>query len=362
LIQLIKPYISFDEVSAELKEILDSGILTKGYYSKRLPELAKTYTGAKYAFLTTSATTALTMCLKLLGVGQGDEVVVSDFSFPATVNVVEDLGATPVFADVSLDTFNMTPETLEARVSDKTKVVIFVDAAGNPSGLLQIKAICEKHGITLIEDAACAIGSSIGGTMVGTIADLTCFSLHPRKLLTGGEGGIITTNSDRWADELRLKLAHGADDALNFVTYGYNYRMPEISCLLACKQFEKLDEIIAERQSQMTEYTQLLEPLGFSAQSVDDDVDHNIQSVVFRVPESIRRSELSTYLKQRDIESTLGTYCLSACEYYATKYQDIQPVAFELQETTICLPCYAGAPISEVCSAIGDYIALQQML
>lgn len=356
MIRLIKPYISFDEISAEIKEIVDSGILTKGHYSKRLPELARAYTGAKHAFLTTSATTALTMCLKLLEVGEGDEVVVSDFSFPATVNVVEDLGATPVFADVSLDTFNMTTEALESRLNERTKAVIFVDAAGNPSGLLRIKDICVKHGITLIEDAACAIGSSVGTSRVGNIADLTCFSLHPRKLLTGGEGGIITTNADHWADVLRLKLAHGADETMNFVTYGYNYRMPELSCLLACRQFEKLDEIKAERQSQLTEYQRLLGPLGFMPQVIEQGVDYNVQSVVFRVPQSVDRAELSEYLKQRGIESTLGTYCLSACEYYANKYHDIQPVAFSLQKSTICLPCYSDVPVGEICSAIRDYV------
>ncbi|MDR2672015.1 MAG: DegT/DnrJ/EryC1/StrS family aminotransferase [Coriobacteriales bacterium] len=354
MIRLIRPYISFTEVATELEEILDSGILTKGPYSKQLPALAQAYTGASHAFLTTSATTALTMCLKHLEVGPGDEVVLSDFSFPATANVVEDLGAVPVFADVSPDTFNMTAEALESRISSKTKAVIFVDAAGNPSGLERIKAVCNERSIALVEDAACALGSSVGKRKVGTIADFTCFSLHPRKLLTGGEGGIIATNNDDAAKELRLKLSHGADETMDFVTFGYNYRMPEISCLLACKQFEKLDTIIAERQTQMAEYTRLLEPLGFKAQLVEPGHVHNVQSVVFKVPKGVSRPILSAQLKQHSIETTLGTYCLSACSYYREKYNDVQPVAYALQETTICLPCYSGVPVAEICDAIAN--------
>lgn len=158
--------------------------------------------------MTTSATNGLGLALRVLGVGVSDEVIVSDFSFPATANVVEDLGAIPVFADVSLDTFNMSPSFLESRISAQTKAVIFVDALGNPSGIHQVKEVCRDHKLPLVEDAACAIGSAELGARCGNIADLTCFSFHPRKLLTTGEGGAITCNSDRYAADLAVKLNH----------------------------------------------------------------------------------------------------------------------------------------------------------
>lgn len=356
MIKLMKPYISFDEVSAELKEIFDSGIFTKGKYSKLLPQRAAAYTGAKYAFLTTSATTALTMALKLVDVGPGDEVVVSDFSFPASVNVIEDLGATPVFADVSLETYNMTPDELRSKITERTKAVIFVDALGNPSFLDDIVKICHDKGVVLIEDAACAMGSKIGGVACGNVADITCFSMHPRKLLTCGEGGIITTNDDTYAQILQYKLNHGADANGAFVSFGYNYRMPEIASLMGCSQMEKIDSIVTERREQALRYAALLTPLGFKPQSAAANAYHNMQSIVFLVPSEIDRDDLCEYLASREIETTIGTYCLSECAYYKNKYNCVQPNASFLQHNTITLPCYAGVPIEEVCSAIAGYI------
>lgn len=357
MIKLIKPYISFDDISTELQEIFDSGILTKGKYSKLFPEKMKEYTGARYAFNATSATTALTMALKVLGIGPGDEVVVSDFSFPASVNVIEDVGAKPVFADVSLETYNMTEEALLSRITDKTKAVIFVDALGNPSGLDSVSALCRDRGITLIEDAACAIGSSVDDVKVGAIADITCFSLHPRKLLTCGEGGVITTNNDDFAEILSYKLNHGADASGDFISYGYNYRLPEIPALMGCSQIDKIDDIVKERRMQAAEYTKRLEPLGFRAQKAAPNAYHNMQSIVFTVPREVGRDDLVNYLAKRDIESTIGTYCLSECTYYKEKYCDVQQNASFLQHNTITLPCYHGVPISEVCQAVSDYMA-----
>jgi dTDP-4-amino-4,6-dideoxygalactose transaminase len=356
MIRLIKPYIGFDDLAEELQSIFAAGIFTKGDYSKQFPQMIADYTGAKHAFLTTSATTALTMSLRLLDVGPGDEVAVSDFSFPASVNVIEDLGATPVFVDVSLDTYNMIPEQLEQKLSTRTKAVIFVDALGNPSGLDRIAALCKAHNVPLIEDAACAIGSRVNDVACGALADLTCFSFHPRKLLCCGEGGAITTNSDRYAEVLVNKLNHGADESGQFVTFGYNYRMPELSCLLGCKQMERLDEVIAERRTQTEQYRKQLQPHGFIPQAASDNAFHNMQSIVFRVPNGCDRNALISYLRDKDIETTLGTYCLSACAYYREKYDSVQPNAFYLQENTITLPSYPGLPVDTVGDAVTSFV------
>lgn len=357
MIKLIKPYISFDDVSAELEAVFDSGILTKGPYSKLFPEKVKAYTGARHAFNATSATTALTVALKVLEVGPGDEVVVSDFSFPASVNVIEDVGAKPVFADVSLETYNMTPDELKSKLTEKTKAVIFVDALGNPSGLDEIAEVCRERGVVLIEDAACAIGSAVDGKKVGSIADITCFSLHPRKLLTCGEGGVITTDDDGYAEVLAYKLNHGADASGDFISYGYNYRLPEIPALMGCSQIDRIDDIVKERRAQASAYAARLEPLGFAAQKAAENAYHNMQSVVFTVPEGVDRDDVSRFLTSRDVENTIGTYCLSECTYYKTKYHDVQPNASYLQHHTITLPCYSGVPIDEVCDVVADYMA-----
>jgi dTDP-4-amino-4,6-dideoxygalactose transaminase len=357
-VRLMKPYIAFDEIEQDFRDVFESGIFTRGKYVEHFRNEIAAYTGAKHAFLTTSATTALWTCLKLLNVVPGDEVVVSDFSFPASANVVEDLGARPVFADVDLSTFNMLPEELEKKISSRTKAVIFVDALGNPTGLTEIKDICSKRGIPLIEDAACAIGSSEHGRRCGSIADLTCFSFHPRKLISTGEGGAITTNREDWAKWLEVKLAHGASGmkgmALDFVDYGYNFRLSELQAVMGLRQLEKLDRIIDERNAVRDAYIEALAPVGFHIQTLGSEVRHNVQSLVFRVPEHFDRDNLIRHLREKNIESTIGTYALSATTYYLERYGDVQPNSNALYGTTITLPCYAAVNVALVAEALHE--------
>jgi perosamine synthetase len=358
VIKLIKPYISFEEVEAEFRAVFDSGWFTKGPNVDRLKQALAEYTGAKYAHLATSATTALAASLKLLDIKPGDEVIVSDFSFPATANVVEDLYAIPVFADVDPDTFNMRPEELERRIGKRTKAAIFVDALGNPSGLHAIKEICSAKGIPLVEDAACGLGSSERGVKCGNISDLTCYSFHPRKLLSTGEGGAIMTSRDDWNELLKVKLEHGskfADGKFDFVDYGYNYRLPELQAIMGVVQLRKLDAIVASRDRLRREFARRLEPAGFKAQSVAADVVYNVQSLVFVVPEGLSRDGLIKRLKEEGIETTIGTYCLSGCTYFKNRYHDVQPVAERLQGSTITFPCHDGVDPEQVCSAALEY-------
>lgn len=355
MIKLIKPYISFSEVEAEFKDIFESGWFTKGKFVDQFREDLKAYTGAKYAFLATSATTALTICLKVLDIKEGDEVIVSDFSFPATANVVEDVGAKTVFADVDLKTFNMLPEDLERKITKNTKAVIFVDALGNPSGIHAIKAVCEKHKIPLIEDAACAIGSSENGVRCGNIADLTCFSFHPRKLLTTGEGGAITTSNDKYATLLDVKLNHGSvmkDGKFDFIDVGFNYRLPELQAVMGIKQLKKLDAIVTERNQVRDAFQDKLKAIGFEMQATTKNVVYNVQSLVFVVPKNVDRDALVNKLKAEGVETTLGTYSLSACTYYRNKYNDVQKNGEHLQVNTITLPCYEGVDVDYICKAI----------
>lgn len=352
MIRLIRPYISFDEVEADLRTMFDSGIFTRGTNVEAFRAEVSDYIGAPYAFLATSATTALWLCLKRLGIGPGDEVVVSDFSFPATANVVEDLGATPIFADVSAQTYNMTPEALEQALTDRTKAVIVVDAFGNPTGLHRIQEICRAHNLPLIEDAACAIGSSEFGRRCGAIADLTCFSFHPRKLLTTGEGGAITTTHPEWVEWFDRKLSHGAQGmqghGLDFVDYGYNFRLSEPQAIMGRAQLRKLDAIVAERNAIRDAYVECLSPAGFIPQLIGDDVVFNVQSLVFTVPEGVDRDALIAKMRASGVETTIGTYCLSGTTYYRDRYNTVRPVSVKLQETTLTLPCYEGVDVDFV--------------
>ena len=359
MIKLIKPYIDFDDVKDEFQEIFESGWFTKGKYVEKFVKEIIDYTGAKNAFLTTSATTALTMALKIINIKAGDEVIVSDFSFPATSNVVEDLGAIPIFAEVSLDTFNMLPSDLENKINSKTKAVIFVDALGNPKGIHEIKRICIEKKIPLIEDGACALGSSEYGEKCGNIADITCFSFHPRKLLCTGEGGAITTNCDEYAEKLTVKLNHGAtvhDGKFDFVDIGYNYRLPELQSVMGIKQLAKLDTVIISRNKIRNEYNEGLEGLGFSAQDISGDVLHNVQSIVFKVPAGVERNELIDFLKMEGVETTIGTYALSSTTLNRVTYNKINPNSSFLEQQTITFPCYAGVDVNYIVEKIKDYM------
>lgn len=359
-VRLMRPYLTFEEVEADFRDVFRSGIFTRGPHVEAFRKELAAFTGARHVHMATSATTALWVCLKLLDIGPGDEVVVSDFSFPATANVVEDLGATPVFADVSLETYNVLPETLERLISPRTKAVIFVDALGNPSGLHAISDLCRSKGIPLIEDAACAIGSSENGRRCGSIADLTCLSFHPRKLINTGEGGAITTDNDEWSHWLDVKLAHGASGAkgvgLDFSDYGYNFRLPELQAIMGRKQLFQLDAVIDLRNAQRDAYRAAIEPLGFIAQGVNQTVRYNVQSMVFAVPEGCKRDVLIAALKERGIESTLGTYALSATTYYARRYGVNNSNARWLEANTITLPCFAGLGPDIVCDAIHEIL------
>ncbi|MBL6736819.1 MAG: DegT/DnrJ/EryC1/StrS family aminotransferase [Burkholderiales bacterium] len=355
-IHLIKPYVSFDEVEPDFREIFQSGMFTRGKHVEEFRQELSSYSGSKHAFLTTSATTALWVCMKLLDIKAGDEVIVSDFSWPATANVVEDLGARPVFADVSLDTFNMLPEDLENKITGLTKAVIFVDALGNPAGLTKIKEICQRHNLPLVEDAACAIGSSEFGRRCGSIADLTCFSFHPRKLINTGEGGAVLTDRDDWAEWLEVKLGAGASGmkglTVDFIDFGYNFRLPEMAALMGRKQLAKLDSIVDERNEIRALYLTELEPRGYKVQISGQDVRHNIQSLVFRVPSGLDRDMMIRELKAVGIESTIGTYALGSTTYYQKKYSQGPPNSESLFQTTLTLPCYRGVDVKRVVDAM----------
>ena len=359
-VRLMKPYITFDEVEADFRSVFDSGMFTRGEHVEAFRRELAAFTGAKHVHMATSATTALWVCLKMLQIGPGDEVVVSDFSFPATANVVEDLGATPIFADVSRETYNMLPEALEALLSPRTKAVIFVDALGNPSGLHAIAELCRCRGIPLIEDAACAFGSAEFGKRCGSVADLTCLSFHPRKLISTGEGGAITTDNDEWAKWLDVKLAHGASGmkgpGLDFVDYGYNFRLPELQAVMGRKQLAKIDDIVNERNQIRDEYILNLEPIGFKAQNINSGVRYNVQSLVFEVPSDCGRNDLISRLKTLGIEATIGTYSLSSTTYYEKKYGAHNKNSRELEENTITLPCYKDVAVTFVCNAIRGFI------
>lgn len=360
-IPLIKPSIYNHDLLLRIGEILQSGILTKGPYVKEFAAQLALRVNALSCHTTTSATTALYSALVGIGIKPGDEVIVSDFSYPATANVVVHSGAIPVFADVSIETFNASAASIESVITPRTKAVIFVDAFGNPSGLPEVLDICRKYSIPLIEDAACALGSSISNYPCGSIADITCFSFHPRKVLTtGGEGGAICTNNPDFQSRLDVLLNHGGvlDPTLAEITFiepGFNFRMTEIQAAIGLYALQDIDATIDVRNRILETYKQLLPQDIFVPQLIHSEVAYNAQSIVFRMPSKDLRDRLITHLRQHSIESTIGTYSLSSQPYYAVNHPSMCPSSCHLYHSTITLPCYDGLCIGRVIDTISSW-------
>lgn len=358
-IKLIEPHIGFEEVSSEIKNIFSSGRFTQGENVEKFTRNLVSYLGCDYAGLTTSATTALALSLRILGVKPGSKVGVSDYSWPASSNVIEEIGAVPVFIDIDTDTFNMSRADLEKKIENNLSAIIFVDTFGNPSGLDEIKEICDEKKIPLLEDAACALGSEINNKKIGNFSDLACFSFHPRKLLNTGEGGAITSNLNELEEILKVKLAAGASGkeevGLKFSDYGFNFRMTEIQALMGWKQLKTIDQIIQERNEIKEVYIKELIEFGFIPQHINKNVKHNVQSIVFRVPKYIDRNRLVKFLYENQIESTLGTYCLSGTNFNKLKYDNVQKNSQKLEGEAITLPCYKGLNPDLVIEKIIDF-------
>lgn len=361
-INLIRPSITFEEISLKIEKLINKGIYSNGENIKKFSAEISKITKAKYCFPTSSATVALWTCLKLLNIKKGDEVLVSDFSYPATANVIEDLGAKPIFVDVCIECFNMKPAELEKKITPRTKAVIFVDALGNPTGIDQIRNICTNRNLTLIEDAACALGSSHNGVSCGSISDFTCFSFHPRKVICAGEGGAITTNNKNYADKLKIKLSHGSvvdqDGKVSFIDYGYNFRISELEALLALVQLKKIKTIIKSRLKIWNNYKTALEPLGFKSQFISKNSKFNVQSASFIVPTHVKLSDLILKIREQQIDCSIGTYSLSTTDYYLKKYNSPQKNSLFLMNNTITLPCYEGLNQDRVIEAVKSSLDL----
>lgn len=258
-VPVTRPYFDKAEEKA-LIEVVRSGWVTQGPKVAEFENMVAEYVGSKYAVATTSATTSLFLSLYMLGIGEGNEVIVPSFSFIATANVVVHVGAKPVFVDIDPMTYNLDPEKVEKAITARTKAIMAVDQVGLPCDLDSIRNIAKKHKLSVVEDAACALGSMYKGKRIGAITELTCFSFHPRKLITTGDGGMITTNNRKLAERAKLLRHQGmavSDIARHKATriihekypeIGFNFRMSDLEATVGVEQMKKLPKILAARR------------------------------------------------------------------------------------------------------------------
>jgi perosamine synthetase len=266
-------------------DVVRSGWLMNGPRTEQFERLVAEFVGADHAVAVSSCTTGLHLALLAAGVRSGDEVICPSFSFIATANAIRYAGATPVFIDIDPRTYNMDSDLIKAAITRRTRAIMPVSQIGLPADLLSVMDIADRYGLKVVEDAAPSLGSEIGGKRVGSISDLTCFSFDARKILTTGEGGMITTNDAGVVQRLRRLRAHGASvstadrdraSKVTLETYeevGFNYKITDIQAAIGVVQMGKLDSVVAERRRVARRYDYLLagddrietpyEPFGF---------------------------------------------------------------------------------------------------
>lgn len=320
-IALARPDLDFADVEDDFRAILASGRLTQGPYVAAFERKIEAIVGAPHAIATTSATTALHVSLVAAGIGPGDEVLVSDFTYPATGNVIVQVGARPVFVDCLAGRFDFDLADAAAKAGPKTKAVIVVDPFGQPADLPAISDFATARRLVLIEDAACALGAARDGRACGNWPDFGCFSFHPRKIISAGEGGAVTCQSKETAERLRSLINHGAvreGGRWRFEANGFNYRMSEIQSAMALAQLARFDAIIADRRKTALAYIDRLTGVdGVSTPLAAPPESCTFQSFVVVLDRSIDRDAVVDFMASRQIETTLGTYALHSLPAFA---------------------------------------------
>jgi len=355
-IPLTKPYFNNKEVKA-VQKVLKSGWVVQGPKVKEFEEKFAKFVGAKYAIATTSCTTALHLSLVSLGIGKGDEVIVPAFTFVATANAVEYTGAKPVFADIESNTFNISPELVEGLITPRTKAIIPVHLFGLAAKITPILKIAQKYKLKIIEDAACGLGSFYKNKHAGTFGDCGCFSLHPRKAITAGEGGIITTNSKKLADRLVSLRDHGASMSdlarhqkglpmlPEYNQLGFNYRMTDIQGAILCEQFKKLQFILKERREKAEIYNKALKNSKFfEIPFVPQNYFHSYQSYVLLVKDGFSRDKIANKLIEKGITVRQGTQSVPHLGFYKKKYgytNKDYPISLKAERQTLTIPLFA---------------------
>ena len=366
-IPITKPFFGPEELLA-IQKPLKSGWVVQGPFVTQFEEKFSAFIGSRFSAATTSCTTALHIAVAALGLKQGDEVIVPAFTWVSTANVVEYMGAKPIFCDIDLDTFNIAANQIEALITPRTVGIIPVHLFGLCADIEAILAIAQKHRLWVVEDAACAFGAYYHGRHAGTFGDVGCFSFHPRKSITTGEGGMITTESDAIDRLARSLRDHGAsrsdlarheeEGAFLLADYnhlGYNYRMTDIQGALGCAQLEHAEWILAQRTRCAHFYDEALADVGWlKTPEVPHGHVHGYQAYVclFRPEKPTtdkaerlfqQRNRLMLRLEKQGIATRQGTHAPVIVGYYAEKYclhAEQFPNAYLADRLSLALPLY----------------------
>ncbi|OGV51394.1 MAG: aminotransferase DegT [Lentisphaerae bacterium GWF2_44_16] len=311
-IPLIKPYLP-KGTREKVLEVLDSGYLTEGPVTAEFENIIKNFIGCAHVLAVTSCSTGLELALRALRVGPGDEVITADYTYPATAAVIKIVGADAVIVDVSKDSMLIDYDALENAITPRTKAIVPISIFGNPLDYDRLDSIKKKYALRIIEDAACSLGAEYKGRKIGIQADIAVFSLHPRKFLTSGEGGLVTTNNPEWAAWMNsykhFGMGHSPSrEAAAFEIIGTNFKFSNILAAVAIEQAKQLDFLLEKRRKLAANYIDMLGgKSGITLPAVTEGGLHSYQTFSIFVEE---RDRIMKSMRNMGIEVQIGTYSL----------------------------------------------------
>ncbi len=341
-VPMARPDLSGEEIE-RVVAVLHSGLIAQGMCVKAFEDCFAAYIGTREAVAVNNGTAALHTALLAAGVGPGDEVITTPFSFIATANAVLYCNARPVFVDIEDGSFNISADLIEAKITPRTKAVVIVHLYGLPCDMEPILAVCQRYGLALIEDACQAHGAEYKGRKVGSFG-LGCFSFYPTKNMTTGEGGMITTDDPRLAEKMRLVRSHGQPERYRHDVLGYNYRMTEIAAAIGIVQLEKLDTWNERRIANASYLMEAIDTEGIVLPHLPPDRKHVFHQFTVRVTPAchLSRSQLQQVLQSYGIDSAVY-YPLPIHKqplYLGLGYNDRLPVSEKAAQEVLSLPVH----------------------
>lgn len=366
MIPISKPYLTKEEAQQAYDTIL-SGWITQGPKVSEFEKNIADYVGTKYAVAVSNCTTALHLAMLVSEITSGDEVICPSLSYIATANAIKYVNAIPVFAEINPISYNLDIEDVERKITAKTKAILLVHQIGMPADIDAFSSLAKKYNLKIIEDAACAVGSMYKGKKIGSHSDLVCFSLHPRKVITTGDGGFITTNRDDYYERLKLLRQHGmsVNDRErhvskkvifeNHLEIGYNYRLTDIQASVGIMQLEKLDWIVSERRKIAQKYHEAFKNISFlKIPQEDNGYYSNYQSYSIYLEKNcpISRNDLMQQMLNFGIATRRGIMTIHREIAYKKEFHNITlPITENISDNSILLPLFVPMSDSDI-----DYI------
>ena len=350
-----RQWISEEDISA-VAEVMRGDWLTTGPMVEKFEQEIAKYVGVKYAVAVNSGTSALDIAVGAMELPKKSEIITTAFSFAASSNCILYNNHTPVFADIDPDTFNINPDEIKKKITEKTKAIIYVDYAGEPCEIDEIMEIASEHGLLLIDDAAHALGAEYHGKKVGRFADMTEFSFHPVKQITSGEGGMVVTNNEEFAAKLRMLRNHGIDKtpgerkgyAYNMKMLGKNYRIADIQCALGISQLKKIELFLQRREEIAKKYSEVFSKVpGITPQKLEDGVRHAWHLYPVLV-ENMERDLFFSKMRENGVEVNVHYLPIYSFEYYQKMGYRSLPVTDKVSSKIVSLPMFPKMEDTEV--------------